>query len=542
MARQSDSPVQFQRSRRGDETTLMSSGRAGVSIMAAYIPVLRGDSVSGKVGIDIDLAEMPRPLLNAVGANFQAWFVPKPAHPRFSGYDEFMASYHGESITTLGAAPRTPPPFFRPVPSNTFSSSEMAKTLGIHALAGDMNDDLVDAYNLVHNFRLASHSSKLPLKPFFEEDPSAACEFAPAFWPSGRRSRIVPDYERALVVGSFDFDVQAGRIPILGMTYDAQPNSLTGHRGTNSDEGIDNTPVRNAGIDTSLSNDLYGTAFPIVWAEMTDQNVTVSLADLDKARTTQAFAKLAASYNGNDPTGYNNDDAIVADLMQGFSVPEEMFARPWLLDSKRAVFGMTERYATDAANLDASVSQGRASATLSINLPRQDVGGHIIVIFEVLPEQLDEAASDESIHITDVSELPDALRDVQRVEPVDLVTNRRVDARHTDPNALYGFEPMNDVWDREATRLGGVFFQPDPANPFVEQRSAIWLANIVDPQFTQDHWLAPTPFPHYVFSDTTAPAFEFVCRHSVAITGLTQRGDVLVENNDDYLFVEGQQE
>lgn len=153
---------------------------------------------------------------------------------------------------------------------------------------------------------------------------------------------------------------------------------------------------------------------------------------------------------------------------------------------------------------------------------------------EVLPERLDEAQSDEWLYITDPDGLPNALRDIQNPEPVDLVLNRRIDARHTQPTGLYGYEPMNDKWNRSFTRLGGVFYQPDPRNPFTEQRAGIWQAPVVDPVMSQDHWLAPSPFPHYVFADTAAPAFEFVVRHNLKIVGNTQIGDVLVENNDDW--------
>ena len=240
------------------------------------------------------------------------------------------------------------------------------------------------------------------------------------------------------------------------------------------------------------------------------------------------------SYAGNDTTGFDNDDTLVAHLMQGIPVPEDQFKRPWLLHSARVPVGFAERFATDAANLDQSVTLGRASARLSLNVPAQDVGGVIVFTIEVLPERVDERMSDEWLLIDQVNDLPNALRDVQRTEPVDMVRNRRVDAAHTQPNALYGYEPMNDVWNRDFTRLGGDFYQPTPGGGWTENRSNIWQAEIIDPVFTSTHYLAPSPFPHDVFADANADAFEFVCRHSVAINGLTQIGDVLAENNDDY--------
>lgn len=559
MARQNQTPVQFQKTTRTDDSIVMTSGRAGKVVPLTYFPLLRGDSASGKVGVDIELAEMPRPLRNGVVANFQAWFVPKSAHPQFSGHDEFMASYHGEPIKTLGAADRTPPPFFfladpgAGQPGQTFRDSEFAKTLGIHLpAAGKINTDLVDAFNLIYNFRLAAHSSRLTRRDYAQEDMAAATTLPRAFWPTGRFSRVVPDYERALIVGSLDLDVAAGQIPVTGSAslssmYNNANNIPSNAAGPVQDKDGNIAPNGNYRQLMALEKGSGGVWPPEVGlhnlvAEMGGQSVGVTLADIDKARVTQSFAKLRTAYAGNDATGFDNDDAIVAELMQGFNVPSDDFKRPWLLDSKRVAVGFAERHATDAANLDASVSTGRASAQLSLNIPRNEAGGMVIVTCEVLPERLYEAQTDEYLMLDHVQWLPDALRDVQRPEPVDWVRSRRVDARHTTPDAVYGFEPMNDVWNRSSTRLGGAFYQTDPANPWTEQRSAIWQTGIVDPALTADHWLAPDDFPHDVFSDSLAPAFEALCRHSATIVGLTQFGDVLAENNDDYAALEANNE
>lgn len=540
MARQSTTPVQFNRTSRPDTNTLMSSARAGVVNCAGYFPLYPGDSCSGKVGIDVDLAEMPRPLLNSVICNFQAWFVPKQCHPQFSGYDEYLAAFQGETIKTLGAADRDPPELFTVVDDAptvaTLAQSEFFRTLGIHIPAGTtVHTDLVDAFWLVYNFRLAAHSSKLERAEYYSEDPVAALKFPRAFWPTGRHSHIVSDYERALVVGALDLDVAAGRIPVSGLGFTTSTTAASGlNNGTYNDSAGDQETYAKA-IKADGSTYVKNVdGHPALFAEMVGETVGITLADIDKAREAQAFAKLRAAYAGNDTTGFNNDDAIVAHLMQGLSVPDDQFKRPWLLDSSRVPFGMVERHATDAGNLDQSVSKGRASATLSLNVPRTDMEGVVIFTIEVLPERLDEAGTDEWLHMTSADDYPNALRDVQRVEPVDLVSARRIDARHTNPDALYGYEPMNSVHKRQSTRLGGVYFQDDAANPWTEQRSAIWQANVVDPLYARDHFLAPAEFPHDVFAFEEDPAFEFVCRHAVQIVGLTQFGDVLHEANDDY--------
>lgn len=537
MARQNSAPVQFSKSVRTDEGVLMSSGRAGVVLPIGYIPLLRGDSASGRVSCDFALAEMPRPLLNGVLVNVQAWFVPKSIHPQFNGTDEFVHSYTGEVMKALGQADRTPPSYFLAEPASELHNSDFVKTLGIHLDAtANVNTDLIDAFGLIYNFRLAAHSTKLPRRKYYSEDSAEALSFPRAFWPSGRFSRIVPDYERALVVGALDLDVTAGRIPIRNLLRGQ--GSATDTAFTSPNDGAAYTPV---GTMRHLYMDnVTAEAFPRIWAEMAEQTVTASLADVDKARLSQSFAKLRASYAGNDPSGFGSDEVILAHLMQGLAVPEDMLKRPILLDSKRVPFGFSERFSTDAAALDTSVTTGQTSLTLSLNVPTTPYGGMVVITAEVLPERLDERQSDEFWYMTQPAQLPNALRDIQNPEPVDLVPNRRVDARHSTPNGLYGYEPMNDKWNRSFSRLGGSFYQANPGAPVSSQRAGIWQASVVDPTFTQDHWLVPAPFPHYVFADTLASAFEFVVRHNVKIVGLTQIGDVLNEANDDYTAISGE--
>ncbi|WP_090847383.1 hypothetical protein [Paracoccus alkenifer] len=517
----------------------MTSARAGIVVPVGYFPLHPGDSAAGSVGIDLQLKEMPKPLLNAVHANFQAWFVPKSSHPQFPGRDELMHAMTGEKIKSLGAADRDPPPFYDVVDGTalaTVAASKFFKTLGLHVQVGsEINTDLIDAFNVIYNFRLAAHSSRLTRRKYATEDIAAATSLPPAFWPSSRLSRVVPDYERALIVGALDLDVVAGQLPVSGLAIkgdgSANPAAPASPASNNVWSDGQVPALARQGVYPAFA---WADGAPQVFAELAGQSIGITLADIDKARTTQAFAKLRTAYAGNDSTGFDNDDTIVALLMQGISVPPDQFKRPWLLDSARVPVGFAERFATDAANLDQSVTLGRASAKLSLNVPHQDVGGVVIFTVEVLPERVDERMSDEWLYCSQFDDLPNALRDVQRVEPVDLVQNRRIDAKHTQPNGLYGYEPMNDKWNRDFTRLGGDFYMATPGGGWTENRSNIWQTEIVDPTYSETHFLAPQPFPHDVFADQNADAFECVARHVVAIRGNTQIGDVLAENNDEY--------
>lgn len=540
MARQATQPVKFNRTTRKDDVVGMTSGRAGLSLPITHIPLLRGDSMSGRFMAKVDLAEMPKPLLNAVMVNAQAWFVPKSAHPQFSGMDEFRHSYQGKQINALGEAARNAPAFYQQFAAGAdltaYKGSTFLQTLGIHLENAETlghNSDLVDAYNLIWNFRAAAHSSRITRRDYVTENAANALALAPAFWPTGKFSHIVPDYERALIVGNLDLDVAQGQVVLDNF---AMPNSGNSYasRTLRGHDGQDVTGVFDIGGNLRVREDPDNAGYPLLEGTLAGQTISATIADIDKARTTQAFAKLRTAYAGNDATGFDNDDAIVADLMQGYRVDEDDFKRPWLLDSKRVTFGMNERHATDAANLDDSVTKGMAIVDLSLNVPQQEVGGIVMITLEILPEQLHERQGDPALIIDDVSELPDALRDVQRIEPVDTVQNWRIDNRHSSHTALYGYEPMNAKWDREFTRLGGKFYQANPASPFKEARAGIWTTNIVDPSFNNDHFIAPSPFPHDVFSDVNGDAVEISFQHSVRIRGLTQIGDVLEENNDDY--------
>jgi len=517
MLRQNESPVDFDMTRRQDNASILTTSFAGVATPVTAIPLYRGDSASGNLNIGIELAEMPRPVENAIIARGQIWCVPRPAFPQFSGVDEYTHSYQGKDVSALGSANRTPASLFNTTAyTTTIRDSEFITALGVHAVVGDnINTDYVDAYNLVQNFRLAAHSSKMTRYNYASEN-ADAWDLKPAFWPRSRFHEIVPDYEQALVTGSLELDVTAGQIPLATDYTGASPENVKA-------ESEILTIGNQAGKE--------------IWAEMTGLQIPTSLADIDKARTTNAFAKVRASYAGTNYSGFNNDDVVISDLMQGYHVPAEMFNRPWLLDSKTVVFGTQERHATDAANLDASSSTGFASFPLSINVPRQDFGAILIATVEIMPERLFERQGDPYMHVTAVDDLPNALRDLQRTEPVDICPNWRIDASHATPAGQYGFEPMNSKHKRTRTTLGGQFRQITPGTPNISARNAVWHPDYVNPALTSDHWLCPDPMPQDPFGTPSDPCAIVSVQQRVTITGITQFGDALVEDGGDFAAV-----
>jgi hypothetical protein len=551
--RQGSNPIEYDITRRMDNVSTLTSGPAGVVIPVSVAPLLRGDSASGRVVLDLELAEMPKPLENAVIARGQCWFVPRPSLPYFSGLDDHIHSFHGTNPTVMGGS-YTVHSYFDTGGAwdSSAQNSEFFKALGItHNTVGGptYNMDYIDSYIHVQNFRLGAHSSKMTRYKYVSEAGAwpTVLELKPAFWPRNRMHNIVPDYEAALVKGSLDLDISAGSVPVSGIgkvnqTYAGSNQAVyeTDGSGTvtyTSSAVVDDFTGRHFHVEEDPSN----SGFPNIMAEMAATTVTTTLADIDKARTTQAFARAQAAYAGTNFSGFNNDDVIVADLMQGFDVPTELFNRPWLVDSKTTVFGMRERHATDAANLDDSMTTGRAQMALSVNIPKADYGGVLLTTVEVMPERLYERQEDPYLTATSVDDLPNALRDLQRTEPVDIVTNRRVDTLHTTPAGTFGYEPMNAKWRREFTRLGGEFRQTTPGTPITTARTAIWQADYVDPALTSDHWLCPHPFPQSVFSVPANDIVNIAVRQQITITGITQFGDDLVEDNDEFVDVVAEQ-
>lgn len=546
MIKHSTSPIAFPRTLRNDNQSLLTTGRAGEVIPFGFIPLFREDSATGRVTVAAELAEMPKPLENAVIGRLQTWMVPRPALPHFSGLDEYTHAYQGKNITQLGAAGRTPPSLFDTISHSavyaTANGSEFMRATGLTVEASETtNTDYVDAYILVQNFRLAAHSSKMTRYDYYQEDNSAALELKPAFWPRNRFHSVVADYEQALVVGALDLDVSAGQVPVKGIGIDAAVGAAGGpysvkETGDSAANNLTGWYVNHLNSDTSIhiEEDASNTGYPGIFADMAAQTVTTTLASIDMARKQQSFARMVAAMDGNQYSGFNNDDVLILDLMNGFTVPNELLNRPWLLDNKTGVFGMRERHATDAANLDDSVTVGQLVLSTSINVPTAKYGGIIFSTFEYMPERLYPRASDEYMKVTTEADLPNALRDSLNPEPVEIVLNGEIDTAHGTPGGTFGYRELNAKWNRDRTLLGGDFQSLTPGTPATAARTALWQPEYVDPVLTSDHWLCPHPFPQDVFSVPGNDTVTLSVRVECTISGLTQFGASLVEDNSEF--------
>jgi hypothetical protein len=539
-------PIDFPRTMRADNQSILTTGPAGVAIPFGFIPLFREDAATGRVTVAAELSEMPAPLENAVIGRLQTWFVPRPSLPQFEGLDEYTHAYQGKNITRLGASGRTPPSLFDTISVSavyaTANASEFFKHSGLTLKASStISTDYVDAYILVQNYRLAQMSSKMTRYDYYQEDNTAALELKPALWPRNMLSNVVADYEQALVTGSLDLALTAGAVPVKGIgtfnqTFAASSVSAYEKDGSGAVTYADAMPIGegNAGTAIYMEEDPNNAGFPNIHTDFAGENITTSLASIDTARKQQSFAKAVAAMDGNQFSGFNNDDVLILDLMNGFTVPNELLNRPWLLDAKQGVFGMTERHATDSANLDDSVVVGGLTLQTSINVPTASYGGIIFSTFEFMPERMYPRGHDEYLEVTSEADLPNALRDSLNTEPVEIVTNGEVDTAHTTPDGTFGYRELNAKWNRERTLMGGDFQSLTPGAHATAARTQIWQPEYVDPALNSDLYRCPHPFPQDVFSAPSNDSVTLSIRVECAIRGLTQFGSRLVEDNSEF--------
>lgn len=493
------SPLDVPLSVRPDNARGLSSGRAGVVQPLHYIPVLREDKLSGSFRLNIKTREMPRLLANPINVEVRADFVPFLAFERFGGsLDKFNDSYIGRASEEGG----TPIPFFK---MENFVDGEFWRKMGVHAAAGaQINNAPKAAYNVLVNHLRRLRSSSLPQREEWKNS------LARAFWLNTDMSHIVPRPDMSMIDGEIPLNFAAGQLPV----------KLTG----SAQAGTANHYLRYDGTSNEATTQHGGEIF----AELQEQNVVVSLANIELAKKTAAFARMRKRYSALE------DDDIIDLLMEGIRVPDEALTQPILLDRKRTILGYSQRYATDAANLDTMVSQGVTSVDLRYRLPAMNTGGVVIFTVQVVPDPMFERQKDYFLAAKTSDDLPNAIRDGGEVYKVERLQNDHADVLHSDPEGTFGYAPLNVGWHRDRIRIGGEFYRNTPTGTFDENRARFWSPEIVDPQLTEDWWLVPDGLNHDVFADNEADSFEYQFEAQAALIGRTVFGDKLFEAADDY--------
>lgn len=191
------------------------------------------------------------------------------------------------------------------------------------------------------------------------------------------------------------------------------------------------------------------------------------------------------------------------------------------------MFGYQQRFATDAANLDESVSNGFATVDLTVRTPPMNTGGVILITAEIVPEQLWERKKDYYLYETNADNLPNYLRDVLDPEQVEVVQNDHLDVNHATPNGTFGYAPLNHAWNRDLVNIGGKYYRPAD-DAFTEDRAKIWTVETTDPTLSSDFYLV-SGLHKKVFADTVSDSFEITCLSDMQISGNTVFGQRLLE-------------
>ena len=507
---------------RFDDLSTVTSGFGGKFLPVAMIPLLREDrAMSSTLSLNFQMSETSDMLLNPVRATASAWLVPKMAFDRFSGYDSINRSYNGQPEID-----DTVIPWFDTHPYTWDGTQpwEFYQKLGLHAATdAQVSTDYMEAYNCVWNHIAKNMSLDIAQRAIME--PS----IAPAFWDHTQMKHVKATFDDAMMEGQvpIEFVGNSNQLPVRGIHA-----GTTDPAATVSDAGIilGGTGGYNIRDMTDASVSL---AFDInaagsnIFAELAAESVQLTLANIDLARETAAWARLRTRYQGLD------EDWMMDQLLAGISMPEEGMRQPILLDKQSVPFGMVQRYATDGANLQQSATNGQTAMQLRIRTPPVNTGGVIVVCAQALPEMVFERQRDYYLTATTVAELPNRTADELDPQPVVEIYNGEVDELHSLPTDVFGYAPLNHQWMRNKPKIGGRYFRYDPNGPWDEDRNRIWDTTTVDPKLGEDFYLASN-LRHDVFMTTTEDPFEIWVNGRVPIEGLTHFGPSLRESTDDY--------
>lgn len=518
-------PVPVVRQTRSFPLKSVTTLKAGRFNPVAVYNLLREDSSQGSIPFAVEMRETHELLLNAVFLRVSSWFVPHIAFERFEKNPTFFQkSYQG--VIPMAGKPLIP--FFATHAFGTAGSNAVYKALGLFApSAAQVNTGFLEAYNLVWDFIARNRSQDITQRTALDGT------LAPAFWGPNNMSEIVPDFDDALIAGEVPLTVVAGRMPVRGIGLVGVPqNSIVPYNSVresdgqvvNYEQGWDvngvngNDAAGRAKMAVRRGNNLSG-SFPDIFAELEENGITVSLANLEQARKLVGWAKLRERYEGH------SDEWIIDTLMQGFRIEDQEFMQPIRLDETLVKFRQGIRFASNAPDLNEKATNGVATGSINVHVPPNMYGGVVIICAEVVPEQLYERQPDPYFTAASVDDLPNYFQDVNNPMPVVEVKNGEVDSSHNNPTGLFGWARRNWRWLKWPARVGGDLYVHTAGSATTEARKMIWPTDVANPALSEEFYLSTT-LGTTPFMDQTRDQFMFSCNGTVTITGLTLIGAV----------------
>lgn len=531
--RMSTEPVPVVRQTRSFPLRGVTTLKAGRIMPIAAYNVLREDSSQGRVPVAVEMRETEELLVNKVWLRITSAFIPHSALQRFEKNPTFVQkAYQGEApMEGKDVIPYIATHLF-----GTAGSNAVYKTLGLFAKATDpVNTSYLESYNEFVNFVAMNRSKSLD-----QRDPLDGT-LAPAFWGPNNMSEIVPTFDSALIAGEVPLTVVAAAMPVRGLGL-LQEGGVTHATKTLVETG--NVTRSTAGYDIQgystaktsgqahLVVESASDGVPAIYADMEDNGITVSLANLEQARRLVSWAKLRERYEGH------SDEWIIDTLMQGFHVEGLDWMQPVILDTQMVQFKQGLRYASNAPDLNEKATNGMAAGSVSVALPPNMYGGVIMIFAEVIPEQLYERQPDPWFTALNVDMLPNYYRDVNNPMPVEQVLNGQVDNSHSAPGGLFGWARRNWRWLKWPVRLGGDLYVHTASTATTEARKVVWPTDVADPTLSEEFYVSTT-LGDQPFMDKTRDQFVCSFNGQVTITGLTLIGSVH-ESEANYDIVRGQ--
>lgn len=530
--RQTTTPVPHQRTRRQHMIQVLTSMPAGKCVPIAAIPLLREDAASLSIEMAFEMQETVEILMNAVNINVRATLVPTLADGRFRSMDDVNLSYTGNARPGEAVVP-----WIELISGNNGGGvAAVHHYLGEHAMPGDMvNASYLVAYNTAWNFYAKNLSPDIPLLDRLNVD------LARAFWPRNQFTHIVPNFDDAAMEGEValsltDADLKVRRVGDAGIYDFRAPVATIGDLEiTTSDNVKRSVSASSAGDGHMVVNgapansgmaklhNLY-TELDDVFAELRQNSLKISLANIQLAQQTQAWAGIRKKY------AELPEEMLIDLLMDGITVPEQAWRQPIPLFSGNVVVGQQKRYASDGASLTESVTNGVTGLSFRVSIPAVPCGGVIIVTAEAAPGQLFERMENPWLHARSVDDLPAYMPDLLDPQKVDVVYNRRIDIDHDDPDDVYGYEPLNARWNNFGPKIGGRFYRPQVDAGFDEDRQRIWAVETQNPTLTEDAYLVPADIHLKPFVSSLIEPFDCLASGSAVITGNTVFGGALIES------------
>ena len=526
-------PIAQRRSVRGLKKRVLTSFDAGKIIPLSYEWLHREDAVqSGRVRINVQSEMFADGMpMNGIAVNVYAHVVSQACYERFGGsIDEVNKSYAKQNGAAGSVIPFFESNKFYRHDNNTvhlqgnYSSVDTSQffgsgndtfyqTMGIHTEATQMNTTVNEAYNAIVNHRRKARSKSLPLRNAYDHT------LAEAFWLNTGYNDIVADFDAKLL---------DGEVSLQGLTFQAPLKSLRAHNynldkvASSNDALTSGSAWSPAQLGSSIVDEGDYYLFDDIFAELqTGGNATMSLADIDQARKTVAYAKLRSKYD------WIEHSYIIDLLMQGISIPSLLQTQPMLVGKKSTMLNFNERFATDGANLDTKVANGSATIEMNISTPKMPYGGTLMYTMEIVPEQLWERSKDPFLYTTDPDTLPNSLRDQLDPQKVQIAKNDVLDVNHTTPNGTFGYQPLNNQWKMDCVRVGGKFYRP-ANDAFTEDRQKIWGCETLNPTLSESHYLVKD-LHKKIFADQVADSFTATVMSDINVSGNTVFGTSLLE-------------